>query len=147
MDWKAQRATVYAARRMLKKFPELESAALALTRAIHDAPSSKDRLRILMDVDWGFELPTASAILTVCYPDDFTVYDRRVCDILGDFHNLRNKTDFENIWAGYLRYMEAVRQSEAPADLSLRDKDRWLWGKSDYEDLKRKIADGFRKEH
>lgn len=106
LDWKAQRATVYAARRMLKKFPDLESASLALTRAIHDAPSPKDRLRILMSEDWGFELPTASAILTVCYPDEFTVYDIRVCDMLGGFQKLRNKTNFEN-----LRFMEAVRQS------------------------------------
>jgi hypothetical protein len=145
LDWKAQRATVYAARRMLKKFPELESAALVLTRAIHNAASPKDRLRILMN-DWGFELPTASAILTVCYPNEFTVYDVRVCDMLGNFHKLRNKTRFETIWAGYLSFMDAVQKSEAPVELSLRDKDRWLWGKSDFNDLRRKISEGFRKE-
>lgn len=146
LDWKAQRATVYAARRMLKKFPELNSASIALTKAVHNAPSSKERLHILM-AEWGFELPTASTILTVCYPNDFTVYDVRVCDMLGSFHKLRNKARFEEIWEGYLLFMEAVRKSEAPAGLNLRDKDRWLWGKSDFNGLKRKIAEGFRKEN
>lgn len=143
LDWKAQRATVYAARRMLKKFSALDSAVAALTRAIHGTPLPKDRLRVLMNEDWAFELPTASAILTVCYPEEFTVYDRRVCDMLNGFHDLRNKTKFENIWNGYLSFMEAVRKSNAPSHLGLRDKDRWLWGKSDHDDLSRKIANRF----
>jgi hypothetical protein len=147
LDWKAQRATVYAARRMLKRFTELESAAAALTQAIYNAPSAKDRLRILMSQDWGFELPVASAILTVCYPNEFTIYDQRVCDMLDRFHDLRNKTKFENIWSGYLAFMDAVKKSDVPANLSLRDKDRWLWGKSACDDLKQKIADGFHKEN
>ena len=39
---------------------------------------------------WAFRLPTASAILTVLYPDVFTVYDRRVCKVLGAFDQLAN---------------------------------------------------------
>ena len=32
--------------------------------------------------DWKLRLPTASAVLTVLYPEDFTVYDQRVCKML-----------------------------------------------------------------
>ena len=35
--------------------------------------------------EWGFRLPMGSAILTVCFPASFSVYDTRVCDQLGDF--------------------------------------------------------------
>ena len=84
----------------------------------------------------------ASAILTVLYPNDFTVYDIRVCDMLSDFHSLANKIQFESIWAGYERYVTAVRE-KAPAELSLRDKDRWLWGKSFVKQLTEDIASMF----
>jgi hypothetical protein len=32
--------------------------------------------------DWGLRLPMASAILTVLFPEEFTVYDQRVCGSL-----------------------------------------------------------------
>jgi hypothetical protein len=35
-------------------------------------------------------------------------------------------------------------KSEAPSDLNLRDKDRWLWGKSFAMQLKNNIAEAFR---
>lgn len=50
----------------------------------------------------------ASAILTVLYPNDFTVYDIRVCDELKDFHGLKHTTNFENIWSGYQAYKQNV---------------------------------------
>ena len=78
--------------------------------------------------DWGFRLPMASAILTVFYPDEFTVYDVRVCDALDDFRALGWTNDFESLWAGYVRFVAAVRAA-APEAFSLRDKDRWLWGR------------------
>ena len=47
-------------------------------------------MRILIE-DWAFRLPMASAILTVLYPDSFTVYDIRVCSELQNHHGVRNK--------------------------------------------------------
>jgi len=38
--------------------------------------------------EWDLALPMASAILSVCWPDDFTVYDYRVCESVKDFPEL-----------------------------------------------------------
>ena len=94
--------------------------------------------------DWGFLLPMASAILTVFYPSDFTVYDSRVCDVLGDFDWVGNRTNFDKLWDGYSQFMAAVKQ-KAPSDLSLRDKDRWLWGHSFYGELVKDIDENFKR--
>ena len=77
--------------------------------------------------NWGFLLPTASAILTVLYPDIFTVYDSRVCDTLRDFHNLGGRKWSSKTWGEYQRFISAVRHA-APQGLTLRDCDRWLSG-------------------
>ncbi len=71
----------------------------------------------------------ASAILTVLYPDEFSVYDVRVCGELGGFSELSNITKFERLWPRYLEFLQAVERA-APEGLTLRDKDRYLWGKS-----------------
>jgi hypothetical protein len=84
----------------------------------------------------------ASAILATLYPDDFTVYDYRVCDLLGGFHNLAAQSKFDNVWRGYELFRDQVRQS-TPADLSLRDKDRYLWGKSASAQLVRDLRRNF----
>lgn len=104
----------------------------------------KDRLRWLWE-DWEFRLPMASAILAMLYPDEFTIYDVRVCDTLGRFHNLNNLVNFENLWCDYQAFKHAVEES-APGDLTLRDKDRYLWGKSFYEQLMRDLDKGFKVE-
>jgi len=79
--------------------------------------------------DWKFALPMASAILSVCWPEDFTVYDYRVRELLVGFPELKNLTDFEKIWDGYKEYKAKVSEI-APAELNLREKDRYLYGKS-----------------
>jgi hypothetical protein len=107
--WKANRAKSRIAKRLLAhgKYPDLNSAVHALLTAVATASSPKDRLRVLIQ-DWGFLLPMASAILTVLYPDEFTVYDIRVCDVLGDFHWVANKSRYDDQWDGYTKYIEAV---------------------------------------
>jgi hypothetical protein len=80
----------------------------------------------------------ASAILTVLYPDEFTIYDVRVCQSLkdseSDFASVQNRVDFDSLWEGYSGFLSRV-QEVAPQSLALRDKDRWLWGKSFGEQL------------
>jgi len=141
--WKANRSKSKVARRLMAsgRYPTLDGAVRALTTAIAEAPSPKGRLRILIK-DWGFRLPMASAISTVLYPDDFTVYDVRVCDMLGEFHGLTHIINYDRLWDGYTKYLAAVQRA-APAELSLRDKDRWLWGQSFYNELLRDVADQF----
>lgn len=136
--WKANRAKSRIARKLLAKDPkqrkDLEAIVRTLTGALYEAADHKERLRISIK-DWGFALPMASAILTVCWPDDFTVYDYRVRERLTDFPELKNLTDFDKIWTGYQKYKDAVEGS-VDLQLNLRDKDRYLWGESAAMQLK-----------
>lgn len=129
--WKANRAKSKVAERLLAHGngqANLEAAVGDLLSAISEAIDQKTRLSVLIET-WGFRLPMASAILTVLYPDDFTVYDIRVCDVFDDFKDAQYKTNFATLWDRYSAYVTAVR-SAVPECSSLRDKDRFLWGKS-----------------
>ena len=143
--WKANRAKPAVARRLLKHDPkgrqDLDAIVRDLSKTLADAPNAKARLHLLMS-GWGFALPMATAILATLWPDDFGVYDVRVCEQLGNFQKLQNRTRFETAWTGYQDYLAAVRRavSELP---SLRDKDRYLWGKSVAQQLEHDIGRNF----
>jgi hypothetical protein len=132
LDWKAPRART----KHLKRLAELsdgsfESATRNLADDLRVAAGPKERLQALM-TKWGFRLSTASAILSVLYPDTFTIYDVRVCRMLGGFDNLGQMNWSEETWRGYQGFIEAVKAATPPGlspGLSLRDRDRWLWGK------------------
>lgn len=142
--WKANRAKSKVAERLRKRGGEdLENAVGTLVSEIVSANSKRDRLSVMLE-RWGFRLPMASAILTVLYPDEFTVYDVRVCDILGDFHDAQNKK-FDTLWDRYVAYIDRVRAS-VPSKRKLRDKDRYLWGQSFATQLNQDIKAGFRKD-
>ena len=133
--WKANRAKSRIARRLLDSGAgTLEDAAALLTEGLASQPDPKERLRYLLK-DWGLRLPMASAILTVLYPDDFTIYDTRVCDAIGGFHSTGSRSDFDRVWGEYVEFRVTVEEA-APLTLSLRDKDRYLWGKSFHDQLR-----------
>ena len=95
--WKANRAKSKVALRLISHggntTHDLNAIVEKLTTAIANALDDKARMRILIE-EWEFRLPMASAILTVLYPDSFTVYDVRVCDELQSHHGVQNKTRF-----------------------------------------------------
>ncbi len=101
MIWKANRAKSKVAKKLLAKgYDTLDGAVYDLTQGLSNLSSPEDRLRYLWDWGgWEFYLPMASAILTVLYPDDFTVYDVRVCTSLGGFSDLANISKFEKLSA------------------------------------------------
>lgn len=146
--WKANRAKSRIAGRLLdrNRSVSLDDHVRKLTVSLHDASSDKERLRILM-MDWRFLLPMASAILTVLWQDEFTVYDSRACGQLGSFSELASLTasdrhSFDRIWERYTEFSQAVR-AKAPQGLSLRDGDRFLWGRSAAEQLIQDVRNGF----
>jgi len=100
-------------------------------------------MKVLIE-EFGFRLPMSSAILSLLYPDIFTVYDFRVCEIITEFKGLDNTLNFEKLWLGYTKYIDSVKKHE-PENLSLRDKDRFLWGKSFYEQLNNDLKMNFKK--
>ena len=60
---------------------------------------------IMLIEKWQLRLPMASAILTVLYPEDFTVYDVRVCNTLGGFHSIADRMAFESMWQEYIAFL------------------------------------------
>jgi hypothetical protein len=142
--WKANRAKSRIAARLLApahRHEDLNRAVSALCADLTNAACPRDRLRALLE-KWKFLLPMASAILTVLYPTEFTIYDVRVCETLGDFSYLKNRTQYDRVWEGYSAYVARVR-SEASHLSLLRDKDRYLWGKSFAQDLRAQITSKF----
>jgi hypothetical protein len=141
--WKANRAKTKIAQRLLNYNPDIEQSVKDLTSKIYSATGDKQKLKVLID-DYKFRLPMSSAILSLLYPDNFTIYDVRVCDTLTTFKGLDKTTNFEKLWLRYTNYIESVRNYE-PQNLSLRDKDRFLWGKSFYEQLNKDLTNNFNK--
>ena len=127
--WKANRAKSKIKYKVSKSGANLEQSVKKLTNEIFKAPDNKEKLKILLD-GWGFNLPMATAILTVLYPKDFTVYDIRARKELGieDFAGRKNQIE-----KYFLEFLPMVK--EKVKGENLRDKDRYLWGKSFYEDL------------
>jgi len=146
--WKANRAKSKVALKLVSHngnaTHDLNAIVEKLTTAIANAPNDKARMRILIG-EWKFRLPVASAVLTVLYPDSFTIYDIRVCDELQNHHNVQNKTRFDDLWTGYQAYLSDVRK-KVPTISTLRDKDRTLWAKSFEKQLKNDISTLFRKD-
>ncbi|WP_157687304.1 hypothetical protein [Pedobacter psychrophilus] len=140
--WKANRAKSKIAKLLLKFEPDLELCCKNLTSKLFKAELPKERLEILIK-EYGFRLPMASAILSILYPKEFSVYDYRVCEILTQFADLINLTAFENIWKGYNSYLKAVNECTNP-DLNLTQKDHYLWGKSFYNQLQLNIKSNFK---
>ena len=106
--WKSNRAKSKIAKRLLDHgYQTLDEACQALTANLIKQPSPRDRLQYLWET-WRLRLPMASAILTVLYPTEFTVYDQRVCDALKSFHNLAGATNFEALWSGYQELLAQV---------------------------------------
>ena len=146
--WKANRAKSKVALKLIsrdsKSRKDLSQIVADLTQTIAKAKSDKERMCILIE-DWEFRLPMASAILTICYPENFTVYDVRVCDELGNHHSAQNKARFNDLWSGYEAYLTDVKKKE-PSVAVLRDKDRTLWAKSFEKQLNEDISTLFRKD-
>lgn len=127
--WKANRAKGKIKAKLLKHGVSLEQSVKKLTNEIFKAPDSRERLKILLD-GWKFNLPMATAILTVLYPKDFTVYDIRVRKELGIDDFAGRKNQIEKYFSEFLPMVKEKVKGE-----NLRDKDKYLWGKSFYEDL------------
>jgi hypothetical protein len=147
--WKANRTKSIIAKKLLEKDgnrrKDLDAIVGDMTKSLAETDLEKEKMRILIE-KWGFRLSIASAILSVLWPDKFTVYDVKVCEQLGgDYKSIQDKTRFEDLWNRYNRYVEAV-QNMVPEVAILRDKDRILWAKSFENQLTKDIAMLFQKE-
>lgn len=85
----------------------------------------------------GIGLASATAILTVCYPDLFTIIDQRVLENLNLFPsklatNKRVRYNADDWTASdYIdEYLPAIKRQSERWGCTLRDADRALWGLS-----------------
>jgi hypothetical protein len=138
--WKANRAKTKIARRLLRRRGSLDEAVQALCADLYSAVDDEQRLSVMLS-GWGFRLPMATAILTILWPDAFTVYDIRVCDQLQAFHKVADKS-VSKIWPEYQAYREAVTTAVPEQEL-LRDKDRVLWSRNAIARLEADVKSGF----
>jgi hypothetical protein len=138
LDWKAPRARTRHRSRLARIAGSFNAATNDIAADLRVATGPEQQLGLLL-TKWGFRLPTASAILAVLYPDTFTIYDTRVCNTLQAFHQLGGIKWSPKAWEEYQRFVVAVRAA-APQGLSLRDCDRWLWGRDKREAMLTELA-------
>lgn len=139
--WKANRAKSIMAGKLFAQDPlsrrDLDAICRDLTSALYAAPGNKERLGVLMQ-DWDFPLPMASAVLAVCWPEEFPVYDFRIRDQIQGSQKVNKSWDFERIWKAYQEYKTRVCEL-VPKESNLRDKDRFLYGRSNAKQLEKDI--------
>ena len=98
-----------------------------------------DKVKILSGVE-GMGIPIASAVLTVCYPREFTVVDKRACAALAKLLGMDQKALRKQLGGdpagkpeAYLAYVEKCKAESASRGVELRTFDRMLWGMDFYE--------------
>lgn len=110
-----------------------------INQAVKDARAAGRGVDALKALDMipGIGLAMATAVLTVCYPAEFTIIDWRVLETLDLFpsrmpENKRNEHNTEDWTANdYIaEYLPQVKQQAHIWGCTLRDADRALWGLS-----------------
>lgn len=127
LKWKLGRLKDNAAKVIEDNNFERINEAIAVAQSSEDEQKLK-ALKMLMDIP-GIKLATATAILTVCHPKEFTIIDRRVLEQLGYSGRLQETS----AWTPeeYLRtYLPQVKECSRQWNTTLRDTDRALWGLS-----------------
>ena len=144
--WKANRAKSKIAIKLKEKFPgkSLNDIAKKISNGIFQAPTKKEKIKNLLE-DGLFRLPIASAILSVFYPNEFTIFDYRVCQHpeLRKYRYL-SSCKLDRTIDGYIEFIETIKKLPIPGQ-SFRDKDKYLWSKSFCEDLEKDIKNEFSK--
>ena len=134
LRWKLGRTTKSNARTIHEHRIEIGKALL---QAGNDETASAAVQKLIQFK--GIKLRVASALLTACYPDRYTVLDYRALSELQAAGVARrhqpwstNANDWNTDVDGYLhRYLPAVREFQEKDGLpTLRDADRALWGSS-----------------
>jgi len=130
VTWKSNRAKT----RIRDGLAAAGKPASILMREVSEAASAEAKVETLLKVR-GIGLPMASAILTVCYPEEFTVLDYRAWGTLEEASIEGLPARYPQEVGEYLQYCRICQHLAAEKVLSLRDLDRALWAKSWEDDL------------
>jgi thermostable 8-oxoguanine DNA glycosylase len=129
--WKSNRTKT----KIRKGLDDAGKTVQGLMKEVAQAATPRDKVEVLLRV-WGIGLAIASAILTVCNPDEFTVLDYRAWDVLEGASLQGLREDYPVTPDEYLNYCRVCRQLAEQVGMSLRDLDRALWAKSWRDDLR-----------
>lgn len=105
-----------------------------LMRAVGTTPEQVAKVDLLLAMP-GIGLAMASAILTVCYPQEFTVLDYRVWETLKSLDIPDLPRRISGTASEYVQYCRACKAYAQHMGVSLRDLDRVLWAKNWEDDL------------
>jgi thermostable 8-oxoguanine DNA glycosylase len=106
-----------------------------IMKEVSQAPSPEEKVKILLNIQW-IGLPIASAVLTVCYPKEFTILDYRAWETLKEAGVKGLPPHYPQNATSYVQYCQVCIALAEEARLSLRDLDRALWAKSWEKDLR-----------
>lgn len=127
--WKSNRAKTNVKRGIKKSKKTIHS----ITSEVFQAKTPEQKLTVLTSIP-SIGIPMASAILTVCYPDDFTVADYRACAALKNLGEEIIGNPTAKI-STYFEYLEKCKKLARKYNFSLRNFDRILWAKDFYEGM------------
>jgi hypothetical protein len=113
-------------------------------RKAGDSGQEIDALGALKEIP-GIGLAVATAILTVCYPENFSIIDERVLEVLDLVPSTaKNKSKYTTEdWTAeeyFDKFLLKVRERSMEWGSTLRDTDRALWGLSVNQDVEETIA-------
>ncbi len=134
--WKSNRSKT----KIKRGLAAARTSVAELMSEVSEAPTAPAKLDTLVRIS-GIGLAIASAILTVCYPEEFTVLDYRAWDTakkerVDSLPGRKPQTPTE-----YLQYRRACQLFAAELGVSLRSLDRALWARSWESDLERLISE------
>jgi thermostable 8-oxoguanine DNA glycosylase len=128
--WKSNRAKT----KIKGGLAEAGKTVEALMKEVSEAATPLAKVEVLLQI-WGIGLAMASAILTVCCPEEFTVLDYRAWKTLQQASVDGLPERYPQSPEAYLAYCRACKELADRMGLSLRDLDRALWAKNWEDDL------------
>jgi thermostable 8-oxoguanine DNA glycosylase len=134
--WKSNRAKT----KIRKGLDDAGKTVQGLMSEVAQAETSRDKVEVLLQV-WGIGLAMASAILTVCDPEAFTVLDYRAWETLRGASLQGLPEHYPATSDEYLDYCRVCRQLAERVGMSLRNLDRALWAKSWRDDLRELVRE------
>jgi len=114
-----------------------------ISRDLFNIEDDKGKLDYLYN-EWKLPLELSFAILSVCYPDIYAVFNMEAADHLdkdektNHFTRLLKLTSFDNIWERYMEYIDKLNKN-INSKKRLNDKVRWIQGKEFASEVKRAI--------
>ena|SRR3989344_8705441 len=126
--WKSNRSKT----KVLNGIKSAGQSIREITTNIYYEDNKERKVEILTKID-GIGIPVASAILSVCYPNDFIISDYRALSTLNKLLGKETLVNLSNSVPRYLEYLDLCKKVADEKGLNLRDLDVCLWGYDFYE--------------